>query len=154
MSHLIRSDDFHSKIPGNVPRGRPETLDMDPKCEMRKSENIFYISSHQEMPATNITIATVKKNLGYGPKTRYQTMLKNPTRRLSPFVYPSMTVDELKILVLKTNSRQLTQQRRQFCDNIQVRKTNKPKCWKHKGRSCLPTLPVQPVLKSGRTLLK
>ena len=28
-------------------------------------------------------------------------MLKNPTPRLSPFVYPSMTVDELKILVLK-----------------------------------------------------
>tara|TARA_R100000951_G_scaffold3916_1_gene4975 strand:+ start:1457 stop:6322 length:4866 start_codon:yes stop_codon:yes gene_type:complete len=69
---------------------------LDTKCEMRSSQNIFYVSYHQEMPAT---IATVKQNLGYSSKAHYRTMLKNPTRKLSPFVYPSMTVDELKSLV-------------------------------------------------------
>ena len=104
MSHLNKTENFHSKFPGSVSDGRPESLDMkslDPKCEMRFSENIFYVSLHQ-MPATQIT--DVKQNLGYGSKTHYKTMLKNPTRKLSQFVYPSMTEDQLKTLVteLKT----------------------------------------------------
>lgn len=59
-----------------------------------KKKNIWY--QQDKMPAT---IATVKHALGYGLKTHYKTMLKNPTRKLRPFVYPSMTVEQLKTLV-------------------------------------------------------
>jgi predicted GIY-YIG superfamily endonuclease len=66
----------------------------------QKNKNLGY---QQDMPATQ-KIVDVKNFLGYGSKTHYQTMLKNPTRKLRPFVYPSMTVEQLKTLVteLKT----------------------------------------------------
>ena len=103
MSHLNKTEDFQSEFSGSVPRGRPESLDLisldtDPECEMRFFENFFFINQHQEMPATQ-KIADVKQILGYGPKTHYRTMLKIPTNKLRPFVYPNMTVDQLKTLV-------------------------------------------------------
>lgn len=75
-----------------------ETLDM--KCEMRSSKKYFFLGYYQRMPATQ-KITDIKQSLGYGSKTHYTTMLKNPTRKLRPFVYPKMTVEELKILVIQ-----------------------------------------------------
>ena len=46
-------------------------------------------------------ITDIKQSLGYGSKTHYTTMLKNPTRKLRPFVYPKLTVDALKTLVVQ-----------------------------------------------------
>ena len=105
MTALNKIEDCYSKFPGSATYELPESLDtrsldmrsLDTKCEMRKNGNIFYLSL-QYMPAT---IATVKQNLGYRSKVHYKTMLKNPTRKLSQFVYPSMTVEQLKILVTK-----------------------------------------------------
>ena len=103
MSHIDDLENFDSSPP-TILAGESEqdlghqTLDM--KCEMRSSKNIFFLGYHQRMPAAQ-KITDIKQSLGYGSKTHYTTMLKKPTRKLRPFVYPKLTVDELKILVVQ-----------------------------------------------------
>ena len=75
-----------------------QTLDM--KCEMRSSKKQKNLGYHQRMPEAQ-KITDIKQSLGYGSKTHYTTMLKNPTRKLRPFVYPKLTVDALKTLVVQ-----------------------------------------------------
>ena len=71
----MTSLNHHSMFPGSATDGRPESLDMeslDMKCVMRKSENIFYIYSHQEMPATKKTLDNIdpdiRKYFGFGKR--------------------------------------------------------------------------------------
>lgn len=87
MTALNKTEIFHSKLPGSATDGRPETLDMkslDMKCEMRSSQNIFYVSSHQEMPATKKTLdidQDLRKYFGFG-KRQFKNIVKKPGNKL------------------------------------------------------------------------
>jgi len=62
--------------------------------------------------AIRISISDLKKFFGFKPRTRYSTILKNPTTKFQPFMYPKMTAGELKTLVKKlqrADTRQRTQ---------------------------------------------
>ena len=90
MSHLTDPNLFHPILPENVAGDEEINLRYESKCEMRSSQNNNFLGYHQRMPATQ-KITDIKKALGYGSKTHYKTMLKNPTRKLRSFVYPKMT---------------------------------------------------------------
>ena len=102
MSHMNDLENFDSSPPtipaGGSERDLHQTLDM--KCEMRSSPKKKILGYHQRMPEAQ-KITDIKQSLGYGSKTHYTTMLKNPTRKLRPFVYPKLTVDALKTLVVQ-----------------------------------------------------
>ena len=85
MTPLNKPKDFHSKFPGSAHDGRPESLDTksldDMKCEMRKSQNIFYVCYDQEMPATKKKTLEIdqelRKYFGFG-KRQFKNIVKKP----------------------------------------------------------------------------
>ena len=64
-----------------------------------KKKNVGY---EQDMPQQSKTVrqtmAQVKKSLGFRAGTHYKTMLKNPSNKLAPYLFPGMDVKELKTL--------------------------------------------------------
>ena len=110
MTPLNKPKDFHSKFPGSAHDGRPESLDTksldDMKCEMRKSQNIFYVCYDQEMPATKKKTLEIdqelRKYFGFG-KRQFKNIVKKPGVKfgfkLSNYIHPSDSVTEInKIL--------------------------------------------------------
>lgn len=123
MTALNKIEECYSKFPGSATYGLPESLDtrsLDTKCEMRKSENIFYLSL-QYMPATQkiFKIGDVKKFLGHRARTHYKTMLLSPSAKLQPFLFPGMNVDQLKSLakvLMKSDPRLRSQLKKEAGD--------------------------------------
>ena len=81
----------------------------------KKNKNLGY---DQRMPQSRKilakqTISQVKKSLGFRPRTHYQTMIRNPTSKLQPFLFPGMDVEQLKSLA-KVLSTADTKQRSQL----------------------------------------
>jgi hypothetical protein len=50
---------------------------------------------------TQLTLATVKKELGFSGGSHYKSMLKKPTGKLRALITPATTVDELKTLAIE-----------------------------------------------------
>ena len=103
-------------LPGANTENFQETSNLFQARFSQKNKNLGY---KQDMPATKITIAQVKNSLGHRPRTHYKTMLANPSRKLQPFMFPGMTIDQLKSLakVLSTaDPKQRTQIKKEAGD--------------------------------------
>lgn len=95
--------------------------------DARFSLKDYNVGYKQDMPrganTVRHSISQVKKSLGFRPGTHYQTMIRNPTTKLQPFLFPGMNVEQLKSLakILSTaDPKQRTQLKKEAGDKRRI----------------------------------
>ena len=84
--------------PASPERSQEESYLLDARLS-QKNKNL---GKEQDMSRRSTTvrqtIAQVKNALGHRARTHYRSMLAYPSTKLQPFLFPGMTVDQLKSL--------------------------------------------------------
>ena len=106
-------------FPGESVRNPQEANNLFDVRFSQKNKNLGYKQDMSRRSSVRQSIAQVKISLGHRPRSHYKTMLANPSNKLQPFVFPGMSVDQLKSLakvLLTSDPRQRSQLKKDASD--------------------------------------